>query len=61
MDYALASGKIYEGEGFNYIKEYFENGTCRLIGVLSDGGVHSRLYQLKVFYIYKCIIMSCLS
>ena len=61
MDYSLASGKIYEGEGFKYIKEFFENGTLHLIGLLSDGGVHLRLDQLQVFYIYKCIIMSCFS
>lgn len=48
MDGALASGKIYEGDGFGYIKESFENGTLHLIGLLSDGGVHSRLDQLQV-------------
>ena len=48
MDYALASSKIYEGEGLKYIKECFENGTLHLIGLLSDGGVHSRLDQLQV-------------
>ncbi|KAB1224705.1 2,3-bisphosphoglycerate-independent phosphoglycerate mutase [Morella rubra] len=46
VDLALASGKIFEGEGFTYIKECFENGTLHLIGLLSDGGVHSRLDQL---------------
>jgi 2,3-bisphosphoglycerate-independent phosphoglycerate mutase len=48
VDQALASGKIYEGDGFNYIKESFENATLHLIGLLSDGGVHSRLDQLQV-------------
>ena len=48
MDLALASGKIYEGEGFKYIKECFDQGTLHLIGLLSDGGVHSRLDQLQV-------------
>lgn len=48
VDYALASGKIYAGEGFNYIKECFVNGTLHLIGLLSDGGVHSRLDQLQL-------------
>ena len=61
VNYALASGKIYEGEGFKYIKECFENSTLHLISLLNDGGVHSRLDQLQVFYIYKYIIMSCLS
>ncbi|XXG40113.1 hypothetical protein AAC387_Pa01g0907 [Persea americana] len=46
VDYALASGKIFEGEGFKYIKESFNTGTLHLIGLLSDGGVHSRLDQL---------------
>lgn len=49
VDFALASGKIYEGEGFKYIKECFDKGTLHLIGLLSDGGVHSRLDQLQVF------------
>ncbi|QCE12161.1 2,3-bisphosphoglycerate-independent phosphoglycerate mutase [Vigna unguiculata] len=48
VDLALASGKIFEGEGFNYIKESFANGTLHLIGLLSDGGVHSRLDQLQL-------------
>ncbi|KAF5737321.1 2 3-bisphosphoglycerate-independent phosphoglycerate mutase-like [Tripterygium wilfordii] len=48
VDLDLASGKIYEGEGFNYIKECFETGTLHLIGLLSDGGVHSRLDQLQL-------------
>ncbi|CAH9072471.1 unnamed protein product [Cuscuta europaea] len=46
VDSALASGKIYDGEGFNYIKERFQTGTLHFIGLLSDGGVHSRLDQL---------------
>ncbi|WVZ95307.1 hypothetical protein U9M48_041090, partial [Paspalum notatum var. saurae] len=48
VDQVLASRKIYEGDGFNYIKESFENGTLHLIGLLSDGGVHSRLDQLQL-------------
>lgn len=48
VDIALETGKIYEGEGFKYIKESFENGTLHLIGLLSDGGVHSRLDQLQL-------------
>lgn len=48
VDAALASGKLYEGEGFKYIKESFETGTLHLIGLLSDGGVHSRLDQVQV-------------
>uniref|UniRef100_A0A0D9YGH8 phosphoglycerate mutase (2,3-diphosphoglycerate-independent) n=1 Tax=Oryza glumipatula TaxID=40148 RepID=A0A0D9YGH8_9ORYZ len=48
VDLALASGKIYDGEGFNYIKECFDKGTLHLIGLLSDGGVHSRLDQVQL-------------
>lgn len=48
VDLALASGKIYEDEGFKYISECFEKGTVHLIGLLSDGGVHSRLDQVQV-------------
>ncbi|CAI8616740.1 unnamed protein product [Vicia faba] len=47
VDLALESGKIFEGEGFNYIKESFVTGTLHLIGLLSDGGVHSRLDQVQ--------------
>ncbi|KAJ1686617.1 hypothetical protein LUZ63_018007 [Rhynchospora breviuscula] len=48
VDLALASGKIYEEEGFSYIKECFDQGTLHLIGLLSDGGVHSRLDQVQL-------------
>ncbi|XP_035842276.1 2,3-bisphosphoglycerate-independent phosphoglycerate mutase-like [Helianthus annuus] len=48
VDDALASGKIYEDEGFGYIKESFANNTLHLIGLMSDGGVHSRLDQLQL-------------
>ncbi|GLJ37038.1 hypothetical protein SUGI_0750480 [Cryptomeria japonica] len=48
VDYALESGKLYNGEGFKYIKECFETGTLHFIGLLSDGGVHSRLDQLQL-------------
>ncbi|KAH6756925.1 Phosphoglycerate mutase [Perilla frutescens var. hirtella] len=48
VDIALETGKIYEGEGFKYIKESFETGTVHLIGLLSDGGVHSRINQLQL-------------
>nr|CAD1828912.1 unnamed protein product [Ananas comosus var. bracteatus] len=55
VDMALASGKIYEGEGFKYIKECFDNGTLHLIGLLSDGGVHSRFDQLQMFLKGACV------
>lgn len=53
VDSALETGKIYDGEGFKYIKESFENGTLHLIGLLSDGGVHSRIDQLQVSLFYE--------
>ncbi|KAJ0587975.1 putative phosphoglycerate mutase (2,3-diphosphoglycerate-independent) [Helianthus annuus] len=48
VDNALASGKIYEDEGFSYIKESFANNTLYLIGLMSDVDVHSRLNQLQL-------------
>ncbi|XP_035837821.1 2,3-bisphosphoglycerate-independent phosphoglycerate mutase-like [Helianthus annuus] len=48
VDNALGSRKIYEDEGFSYIKESFANNTLHLIGLMSDGGVHSRLDQLQL-------------
>ncbi|GAB2226963.1 hypothetical protein Droror1_Dr00008762 [Drosera rotundifolia] len=37
-----------DGEGFKYIQPSFEDRTLHLIGLLSDGGVHSRLDQLHL-------------
>lgn len=51
VDSALETGKLYEGEGFKYIKESFPTNTLHLIGLLSDGGVHSRLDQLLVSFL----------
>ncbi|KAI3770950.1 hypothetical protein L6452_02098 [Arctium lappa] len=48
VDHALESGKIFNDEGFNYIKQCFANNTLHLIGLMSDGGVHSRLDQLQL-------------
>ncbi|KAK1322552.1 2,3-bisphosphoglycerate-independent phosphoglycerate mutase [Acorus calamus] len=48
VDLALASGKIYDGEGFKYVQQSFDKGTLHLIGLLSDGGVHSRLDQVQL-------------
>ncbi|CAI0400098.1 unnamed protein product [Linum tenue] len=48
VDFALESGKLYDGEGFKYIKQSFDKGTLHLIGLLSDGGVHSRLDQVQL-------------
>lgn len=46
VDQALATGKLYEGAGFKYISSAFAQNTLHLMGLLSDGGVHSRLDQL---------------
>ncbi|CAM6127076.1 unnamed protein product [Calypogeia fissa] len=40
-DSALETGKLFQGDGFKYIQESFAEGTLHLIGLLSDGGVHS--------------------
>ncbi|BBN04985.1 2,3-bisphosphoglycerate-independent phosphoglycerate mutase [Marchantia polymorpha subsp. ruderalis] len=47
VDTALETGKLFQGSGFKYIQEAFPTGTLHLIGLLSDGGVHSRLDQLQ--------------
>ncbi len=47
VDTAIASGELYKGAGWLYSKEAWVNGgTLHLIGLLSDGGVHSRYDQL---------------
>ncbi|KAL2635102.1 hypothetical protein R1flu_006581 [Riccia fluitans] len=47
VDSALKTGKLFQGAGFKYVQEAFPEGTLHLIGLLSDGGVHSRLDQLQ--------------
>jgi 2,3-bisphosphoglycerate-independent phosphoglycerate mutase len=47
VDAALASGQLFAGAGFARVQERFRaGGTLHLIGLLSDGGVHSRLDQI---------------
>ena len=47
VDAALASGQLFTGAGFARVHERFRaGGTLHLIGLLSDGGVHSRLDQI---------------
>lgn len=47
VDNAIESGAMFTGEGWNYAKESWMNGgTLHFIGLLSDGGVHSRTDQL---------------
>jgi len=46
VDKAIASGAIFTSNGWNYIKPQFATNTVHLIGLLSDGGVHSRYNQM---------------
>ncbi|PNH02676.1 2,3-bisphosphoglycerate-independent phosphoglycerate mutase [Tetrabaena socialis] len=46
VDIALETGKMYEGAGWKLISEAFDANTVHFIGLLSDGGVHSRANQL---------------
>jgi 2,3-bisphosphoglycerate-independent phosphoglycerate mutase len=49
VDRALGSNSLFEGAGWQYLKERFGDGQGALhfIGLLSDGGVHSRQDQLE--------------
>jgi 2,3-bisphosphoglycerate-independent phosphoglycerate mutase len=48
VDAALGDGSLFEGEGFRKLQGAFAGGgTFHLIGLLSDGGVHSRLDQIE--------------
>ena len=46
VDIALETGKMFEDDGWKYISESFPDNTVHFIGLLSDGGVHSRADQL---------------
>lgn len=46
VDMALESGKMFEGDGWKLISQAFATNTLHFIGLLSDGGVHSRVDQL---------------
>eukprot|EP01029_Cantina_marsupialis_P031832 TRINITY_DN927_c0_g1_i12.p2 TRINITY_DN927_c0_g1~~TRINITY_DN927_c0_g1_i12.p2 ORF type:complete len:570 (+),score=211.81 TRINITY_DN927_c0_g1_i12:22-1710(+) len=48
VDSALATGDMFKGKGWLHIKEKFAGeGTLHMIGLLSDGGVHSRFDQVE--------------
>ena len=49
MDIALENGSAFTGDGWKHISQSFENNTLHFIGLLSDGGVHSRYNQLTSF------------
>lgn len=46
MDQALANGQMFELPGWKLISQAFPEHTVHFIGLLSDGGVHSRFDQL---------------
>ena len=46
VDQAIASGSIWAGDGWQFISPAFADSTLHFIGLLSDGGVHSRTNQL---------------
>ncbi len=47
VDTALATGAMFQGAGWKKLEaQWRRGGTLHLIGLLSDGGVHSRLDQI---------------
>lgn len=54
VDLALVSGKIYDGRGFKFIKECFDEGTLHLIVLFSNGDFHSQLEQWQ-FLLKRCM------
>ncbi|PRW33685.1 2,3-bisphosphoglycerate-independent phosphoglycerate mutase isoform B [Chlorella sorokiniana] len=48
VDNALATGELFKLDGWKYIEGNAKAGTLHLIGLLSDGGVHSRYDQLML-------------
>jgi hypothetical protein len=50
VDKALESGELFELDGWKHIAPAATSGTLHLIGLLSDGGVHSRYDQLKLLF-----------
>ena len=46
VDINIANGQIYKDAGWQYVKPAFTGNTLHFIGLLSSGGVHSRVNQL---------------
>ena len=46
VDSALETGAIFAGAGWHKLEARFATGTLHIIGLLSDGGVHSRIDQI---------------
>ena len=49
VDIALEDGSAFKLDGWKYISESFAEHTLHFIGLLSNGGVHSRIDQLLGF------------
>ena len=47
VDKALSDGSVFDMEGWKYLEPAAKEGTLHLIGLVSDGGVHSRYDQLQ--------------
>lgn len=47
VDNALREGTMFTSDGWNLISEAFTDHSLHFIGLLSDGGVHSRYNQLQ--------------
>lgn len=46
VDINIQTGQMYTDPGWKYISTAFASNTLHFIGLLSDGGVHSRFNQL---------------
>lgn len=46
VDQAIESGSMFTSDAYKYISQSFANNTLHLLGLLSDGGVHSRTDQI---------------
>jgi hypothetical protein len=46
VDIALETSGMFASEGWKHISQAFESNTLHMIGLLSDGGVHSRFDQV---------------
>lgn len=47
VDSALADESLFKGSGWDHVKKLGPSSTLHLIGLLSDGGVHSRYDQIR--------------
>lgn len=67
MDRALETGELFELDGWKHIAPAATEGTLHLIGLLSDGGVHSRYDQLKLLFDgvrlshWHCLFSTCIA